>query len=207
VVVAQSAGRPEPISITTTKLPRADLHHEYTFRLQATGGTPPLSFEVTAGALPPGLSLASDGALTGVPTAVGEYRFTISIRDNSQPRQQRDQELTLRVITPLLVEWSRPAQVNGQRIEGAVKVSNDTEHDFTLTFIAVAVNEIGRATALGYQHFDLKTETEEFEIAFGENLPAGTYKVSVDVVAEVLETNTIYKSHLESKPLQIVQGP
>jgi len=198
---------PEPVAIATITLPRADLHHEYFFRLEAKGGSPPYTWEVTAGALPQGMALSSDGVLSGIPTQLGEYRFTVTATDTGKPRQQRSQELTLRVITPLLAEWSRPAEVKGQRIEGAIKVSNDTEHDFDLTFIAVAVNEIGRATALGYQHFELKRETEGLEIPFGENLPRGTYTVSVDVVAEVRETNTIYKVHLDSKPLQIAQGP
>jgi hypothetical protein len=35
----------------------------------------------------------------------------------------------------------------------------------------LAVNDIGRATAIGYQHFGLKHETIDFEIPFGENLP------------------------------------
>jgi len=203
----EDATPPEPLTIANITLPRADFHHEYFFRLEAKGGSPPYTWEVTAGALPQGMALSSDGVLSGIPTQLGEYRFTVTVTDTGKPRQQRSQELTLRVITPLLAEWSRPAEVKGQRIEGAIKVSNDTEHDFDLTFIAVAVNEIGRATALGYQHFDLKRETEGLEIPFGENLPRGTYTVSVDVVAEVRETNTIYKVHLDSKPLQIVQGP
>jgi hypothetical protein len=33
---------------------------------------------------------------------------------------------------------------------GSVVVSNHTSHDFTLTVIVTAVNQIGRATALGY---------------------------------------------------------
>ena len=63
-------------------------------------------------------------------------------------------------------------KVNGRRVEGSIKVSNQTEQDFDFTFIALAVDPNGRATAVGYQHFALKKNTEEFEIPFGENLPS-----------------------------------
>ena len=74
----------------------------------------------------------------------------------------------LRVLAGLLVQWNNVAKINGQRIEGSVKVSNQTGDDFDLTAIVLAVNDIGRATAIGYQHFSLKHETIDFEIPFGE---------------------------------------
>jgi hypothetical protein len=43
----------------------------------ATGGTLPYSFGVISGALPSGMSLSSDGMLTGMPTAAGAYSFTV----------------------------------------------------------------------------------------------------------------------------------
>src|SRR5947199_73639 len=41
--------------------------------LTATGGTAPYTFMVTTGTLPPGLNLASNGTLTGTPTATGAF--------------------------------------------------------------------------------------------------------------------------------------
>lgn len=38
---------------------------------------------MTSGSLPPGLSLSSSGALTGTPTTVGTYSFTITATDAS----------------------------------------------------------------------------------------------------------------------------
>ena len=42
-------------------------------------GSPP----VTIGAIPPGLSLASDGTLSGTPTAAGPFSFTITATDGT----------------------------------------------------------------------------------------------------------------------------
>jgi hypothetical protein len=72
----------------------------------------------------------------------------------------------------------------------------------------LAVNEIGRATALGYQHFTLAKNTIDKEIPFGENLPAGSYTVNADVVAEVPASNTIHRARLvTSSPLQLAPSP
>ena len=117
-------------------------------------------------------------------------------------------ELAFNVVAPLLVEWSKKPKVNGRRVEGSIKVSNQTEQDFDFTFIALAVDPNGRATAVGYQHFALKKNTEEFEIPFGENLAFGAYDLNADAVAEVPDTNTIYRVHLATaEKLQVQQGP
>jgi hypothetical protein len=93
-------------------------------------------------------------------------------------------------------------------VEGAVKVSNQTGQDFDFTVIALAVDETGRATAVGYQHFTLKRGTLDFEIPFGENLPHGAYALNLDAVAEVEPTNTIYRARLVTgDKLQVLQGP
>ena len=198
---------PEPLTIATTSLPRADLHRQYYVQLEARGGVQPYVWQVTAGDMPEGLNLTPDGLLMGTPNAVGEYSFTVTVTDSAKPAHQRSQEFQLRVITPLVAEWSRAPDVHGSKIEGSVKVSNETEHDFNLTFITVAINESGRATALGYQHFTLKRETMEMEIPFGQDLPRGTYNVHTDVVAEVPETHAVHRVYLDKGPLQVTVGP
>lgn len=205
---AALAQQPAPLSIRTQSLPNARLRQTYQFALQADGGTLPLKWTLVSGDLPPGLKLGSDGILRGAPTNAGDFSFVIQVEDNAKPQNQRSQPFSLRVVTPLLVEWLRPPRVNGQRVEGAIKVTNATDTDFDLTAIIVAVNEYGRATALGYQHFPLKRDTSEYEIPFGENLPFGAYDINVDVIAEVPAENLIYKVHLAPKEkIEVKQGP
>lgn len=55
----------------------------YTATITSTGGTAPYSFSVTSGALPAGLTLASDGVISGTPTASGAANFTITAQDAS----------------------------------------------------------------------------------------------------------------------------
>ena len=207
--VAQQAGAlGEPIVLQTTSLPKGFLCQPYHFKLEAQGGMLPLKWEITAGAQPPGIDLSPDGNLTGAPTEVDSFHFIVTITDSGKPARERKKEFTLDVVAPLLVEWSKKPKIAGRRLEGAIKVSNQTEQDFDFTFIALAVDPTGRATAVGYQHFTLKKDTDEFEIPFGENLPFGTYDLHADAIAEVAATNAIYRAHLATaEKLQVQQGP
>lgn len=49
--------------------------------LSASGGTAPYTWSVSAGSLPPGLTLDSSGQLSGTPTAVGTFNFTVRAAD------------------------------------------------------------------------------------------------------------------------------
>ncbi len=56
----------------------------YSQTLAASGGTAPYVFSVTAGAPPPGLTLSSDGVLSGTPTSGGSFSFTAIATDANQ---------------------------------------------------------------------------------------------------------------------------
>jgi hypothetical protein len=86
-------------------------------------------------------------------------------------------------------------------------VSNQTDRDFDLTVIVLAVNDIGRATAIGYQHFNLKKETRDLDIPFGETLSRGNYAVNVDVVGEEPISNRIFRARLVTGKETVTQGP
>jgi hypothetical protein len=195
-------------AIITEFIPEALLQQSYSFRPQASGGVPPLHWTVTAGELPLGLELADNGLISGVPKKVGEYRFTLTVTDSDQPAHHASKEFKTSVVAPLVLEWSRPPSVQGDRVDGAVKVTNGTKEDFDLTVIVVAVNEIGKAFALGYQHLNFHAGTADFEIPFGSVLPQGAYLVHADAVAEVPARNAIYRRRLQTpSPLQITAGP
>ncbi len=69
------------VTITTTSLPTGYNGVPYAETISATGGATPYSFAVTAGSLPTGLSLSSAGALTGTPSAIGTFNFTVTVTD------------------------------------------------------------------------------------------------------------------------------
>jgi hypothetical protein len=73
------------LSITTTTLPSGLLGKAYSSGLSATGGMLPYNWVVTSGNLPKGLTLASNGIISGTPTGSGQYGFTASVKDSGSP--------------------------------------------------------------------------------------------------------------------------
>ena len=103
---------PAPISISTSSLPNGQVSHSYTATLQASGGTAPLSWSTTAGALPTGLGLtASTGVISGTPTATAAgTSLTFTVTDSSSTPQTKSVTLTLNVSpASITVAVSPPA--------------------------------------------------------------------------------------------------
>jgi hypothetical protein len=202
-----SQAQVQPLTITTESLPSTMVGSTVNLTLAATGGALPLAWQVREGKLPPGLKLnASSGLIAGKPTVPGEYRFTLSVTDSSAPAMQVQRLFTLVITAAVTIDWKQPPAVHGQAIEGSVLVANHTERDFTLTVIVMAVNEISRATALGYQEFTLKSGAEQV-IPFGSSPGPGTYVVHADAVAEVESTNSIYRARKQTTESLVIQSP
>jgi hypothetical protein len=176
-------------------------------KIAVTGGAPPLTWKVSAGKLPPGLELdAKSGCICGRPTVPGTYRFEVSVTDSSGPAMQIQREFTLVVSGALSIDWKRRPAVHGQSIDGSVIVSNLTKQDVTLTVIVMAVNQIGRATALGYQEFTLGAGADQV-IPFGSSPGPETYIVHADAVGEVASTNSIYRARKQTTDPLVIQSP
>jgi hypothetical protein len=205
VASAQSANQ---LSIVEEPLPVLEDGVDIKIALHARGGAPPYHWRITDAAPPNGIILTSDGILSGRPAQPGLFDFTVAVDDSAHPANSVSKRIQTRVAATLLLEWLYPPKVNGGSIDGAVKVSNGSKDDFDLTFVIVAVNENGRATALGYQHFTLKSGTMWVPINFGSSLPPGSYLVHADAVAEVPAKNSIMRRQLQTPaPLPITQGP
>jgi len=70
-------------SITTpSALPGGTVGAIYSIPIRAQGGTIPYQWAATSGVVPPGLTLAADGGLTGTPTTPGAYSFTATVTDS-----------------------------------------------------------------------------------------------------------------------------
>lgn len=197
---------PASLSVQSKELPLASLWEPYRFQLRAAGGIEPYHWALMAGSLPHDIKLHDRGEIIGVPDESGPFDFAILVTDNTRTTQQK-QKMVFSVETPLAADWGRRATVNGQRIDGSIRVSNRTGRDFDLTVIVLAVNEIGRATAIGYQHFPLKRDTRDLEIPFGDTLSRGNYAVNVDVLGEEPISNRIFRARLVTGKESITQGP
>jgi uncharacterized repeat protein (TIGR02543 family) len=72
------------LSITTPSLPAAAVNEAYSAELKAFGGTPPYTWEITSGSLPPGMSLnPTSGEISGLSVSAGTFDFTVRLTDNA----------------------------------------------------------------------------------------------------------------------------
>jgi hypothetical protein len=70
------------IQIACTPPPDGTVGTPYTApTFDLDGGTAPFTWTITAGSLPPGLTLADDGTIAGTPTEAGTFDFTVSVAD------------------------------------------------------------------------------------------------------------------------------
>ncbi len=202
------AAQPLPLSIVEEPLPPLDSGVEFHTLFHAKGGVPPYVWSVADGDLPDGLALTPDGWLSGRPTRPGSFAFALKVEDSAQPAHAATKPFLAEVTAPLLLEWLESPKVHDNRIDGSVQVSNGSKNNFDLTVIIVAVANNGRATALGYQHFDLKAGNTNVRIPFGGALSYGGYVVHADAIAEIPRRNAILRQRLQTpQPLQIVQSP
>ena len=54
-----------------------------TFQYTGVGGNAPYSFSISSGSFPPGITLQSNGQLTGTPTATGTYNVQLVVNDST----------------------------------------------------------------------------------------------------------------------------
>jgi Putative Ig domain len=83
-----TVNKPPPLSVATGSLPAGTVNTAYSQTLQASSGVPPYTWSITAGSLPVGLALASNGAISGTPLATGTSNFTVQVVDSSTPTAQ-----------------------------------------------------------------------------------------------------------------------
>jgi hypothetical protein len=72
----------DPLLLDCGDPPAGKVGISYTVSLVASGGTPPYAFAITAGALPPGLSLDPvTGVISGLPVLAGTFAYTATVTD------------------------------------------------------------------------------------------------------------------------------
>jgi hypothetical protein len=87
VLVADAQGQLNPSAnalsgLTTTAFSvTGNLNEAFSYTLSASGGVAPYTFARINGSLPPGLSVATDGLISGAPSALGSYAFDYEITD------------------------------------------------------------------------------------------------------------------------------
>jgi hypothetical protein len=104
-----------PLNIGTTSLPSGLLNAAYATTLSASGGTGALTWSVTTGSLPTGLTLnASTGVISGTPTAAGTSACSVTVTDSAATPATTTKNVSIEVdTTPAAMAITAASLLNG----------------------------------------------------------------------------------------------
>ncbi|QHN05215.1 Ig domain-containing protein [Granulicella sp. WH15] len=126
----------------TGTLPPAVQNAAYSQTLTATGGVAPYTYDLATGStLPAGLTLSSDGTISGTPTTIGVTQFTVTATDTETTPQTASLKLNLQVVYP-----STP---NDSILKGQYAYLFQGYDDAVLGVLAYRTATIGSFTADG----------------------------------------------------------
>ena len=103
VITAQTA----PLGVNTS-LPSGLINVPYSATLTATGGTVPYVWSLASGTLPTGLSLSSAGVISGTPSAVGIFNFTLTVTDSGSPQHTANSQFSIAISSSIFAASSLP---------------------------------------------------------------------------------------------------
>jgi hypothetical protein len=92
---------PPPPEVATLQLGVGEKNKPYSAALTGRGGKPPYQWTIVTGALPAGLTLASNGTLSGTPSVDGSFPITVGLTDADAKTAQKS--FTLIINPPPLV--------------------------------------------------------------------------------------------------------
>ncbi len=188
---------------TLVNLPDAVVQQPYSHQLEEPpAGAPPWAWHLASGTLPPGLTVNPDGTITGTPTAVGSFRWQMQATDSATTPAAVSYQVELAVRPQLEMQWDAQPSLDSDTIQGRVRVINHSQESLNLTVIVVAINEIGKAFALGYQHFDFAPGSQVID--FGSSLPRGSYLVHADAIGvSATSAASLYSGLQTPQPLVV----
>src|SRR5690242_10853766 len=113
-------------SAAALALPGGEQGQTYEYRFEAEGGTSPVTWRVSSGELPPGLTLDHSGKLSGTPAGsrLEPYAFEIEVSDSSRPPQTVAQPYLLQIKSaPLRI---KPATAKLKLVSPRETATNST---------------------------------------------------------------------------------
>jgi large repetitive protein len=129
-----------PPQITTSSLPAGTVSQPYNQPLQAAAGIGALTWSISAGSLPPGLTIAPpltgpSVTISGTPTSQGNFPFTVRVTDTLGQVDSRALSITVNLPSPpRITTTSLPAGTIAQTYNQAVLATGTG----TLTFSIVS---------------------------------------------------------------------
>ena len=178
-------GGPGPLSIVTSSLSNGTVGTAYNQSLSATGATLPYTWSLVAGqgTLPPGLSLATGGSISGTPTTAGTYNFTVKVTDAASATAQKALSIVVAAAGALpfdaqFVSQTVPASVTpGQAFSVNIKFQNigtQTWTGFGLYWLASqnpALNQTWGGNGVPMDNFVPIAPGQQLDVTFQATAP------------------------------------
>ena len=154
------------LTITTAAVPNAVLTATYATTLSSLGGTGTLTWAISVGVMPPGITLnTATGALSGTPTVAGAYSITARVTDSLAATTTKVFLLT--VHTAITVTTTSPlpsAELRSAYTTSVVAAGDEAPYTWALTAgtlpvgITLSVGGVlsGTATTGGVNTFTLR---------------------------------------------------
>ena len=121
--------QPPTLMITTASpLPDGAVETPYSRTLTAFGGQPPYTWSLTDGALPAGLSLSSEGVISGTPTGAGTFFFDVQVEDATNGTASATFSLT--VQTAFLLPFAEGFENDGSMPAGWTQAIQSGDYEW-----------------------------------------------------------------------------
>ncbi len=130
---------PPPPILQTAALPDGEVSQAYPDQqLAVTDGAAPFSFQLTAGALPDGMTLSGNGLISGTPITVtgSPFIFTIEVTDNDSRTDSEQYAITVNTAAPTLDPAVLPAGESGQVYPDQQLTVTDGSTPFSFQLVA-----------------------------------------------------------------------
>jgi uncharacterized repeat protein (TIGR03803 family) len=184
------------LTVTTTSLPNGTVGSVYSQQLSAVNGQPPYSWWLIFGSLPSGMTLATNGMISGTPTTNGTFNFSMQVTDALSKTATRT--LTLNISPPLQVTTvSLPNGTNGAVYSQALAATGgQTPYNWSLisgslpTGLTLATNGVisGTPTTNGTDNFTVQV-TDPFSATATQTLALTVVSLQVTTSALAYGTN------------------
>ncbi|WP_235580184.1 putative Ig domain-containing protein [Rhodanobacter sp. Soil772] len=140
---------PNPSSgIAVAAPPTAFLNAPYSQTLSASGALAPYTFALNSGSLPPGISLASNGTLSGTPTSTGTYNFAVVATDSSPNLGGSSPGPYFKVVNLSLTVQNVPPTAGS--VSAPPVAYNSTNNPITLNITSAPATSVAIATAAAH---------------------------------------------------------
>ena len=193
--------------ITTTSLPNGTIDVAYNQALTATG-TQPITWSVISGNLPTNLTLSTTGTISGTPTAVGTFSFTVQA-SNSAGNTTKALSIMINGVAPVITTTTLPGGIVGTTYSTQLAATGTTPITWSLEngnlpnglTLSTAGVISGTPIAAGASNFMIKATNSAGSNTKPLSITITTTTVAPTITTATLpdgKTSTAYSAQLEA---------